>query len=194
MPGLAYLLGSLSTAILTSRLLGLPDPRFAGSGNPGATNVLRVGGKKAAIITLLGDVLKGSLPVVGARWLGMGPVIVAAVAFAALLGHIYPIFFRFRGGKGVATAFGVLVAMNPLAGLGLLGVWLFVAVVFRYSSLAALTAAAAAPVLMAVTAHAHVWLYCLVTLGISVLLLWRHRSNIRNLLAGKETKIGAKAA
>lgn len=193
LPGLAYLLGSLSTAILASRMLGLPDPRHAGSGNPGATNVLRVGGKKAAIITLIGDILKGVLPVALARLLGVAPWVVAAVALCALLGHIYPVFFRFRGGKGVATALGVLATIDPLAGAGLLGIWLVVAMTFRYSSLAALTAAVAAPFLVALTLRAHVGVFFGATSAMSVLLLWRHRSNIRNLLAGRETKIGAKA-
>lgn len=179
---------------MTSRLLGLPDPRTSGSGNPGATNVLRIGGKKAAIITLIGDVLKGSLSVAVALAFHMAPGVVALVAFAALLGHVYPVFFGFRGGKGVATAFGVLVVLNPVAGAGLLGIWLFVAIAFRYSSLAALAAAVAAPFLMAATAPAHVLLFVLSTSAMSLLLLWRHRSNIRNLLAGKESKIGAKAA
>ncbi len=172
-------------------MLGLPDPRHAGSGNPGATNVLRVGGKKAAIITLIGDILKGVLPVVLARLLGLAPWLVAIVALCALLGHIYPVFFRFRGGKGVATALGVLTAIDPLAGAGLLGIWLVVAIVFRYSSLAALTASVAAPFLVAVTLHAHVGVFFAATSAMSVLLLWRHRSNIRNLLAGRETKIGS---
>lgn len=178
---------------MVSRLWGLPDPRKVGSGNPGATNVLRVGGKKAAIITLMGDVLKGSLPVMVAESLPVSALVVALVAFAALLGHVYPVFFRFRGGKGVATAFGVLTAISPLAGAGLLGIWVLVALLFRYSSLAALTAAVAAPFLLVVTVSHHRLLFFGMTLAMSLLLLWRHRSNIRNLLAGKETKIGAKA-
>ncbi len=175
-------------------MLGLPDPRHVGSGNPGATNVLRIGGRRAAIITLIGDILKGVLPVVLARLIGVAPWIVALVAFCALLGHIYPVFFRFRGGKGVATALGVLAAIDPVAGAGLLGIWLVVAAVFRYSSLAALTAAVAAPFLVAATLHHHVELFFGTTAAMSALLLWRHRSNIRNLLAGRETKIGARAA
>ena len=178
---------------MVSRLWGLPDPREVGSGNPGATNVLRVGGKKAAIITLMGDILKGSLPVMVAESLSVPALVVALVAFAALLGHVYPVFFRFRGGKGVATAFGVLTAISPLAGAGLLGIWLLVALLFRYSSLAALTAAVAAPFLLVVTVSGHRLLFFVMTLAMSLLLLWRHRSNIQNLLAGKETKIGAKA-
>ncbi len=155
--------------------------------------MLRVGGKKAAIITLMGDVLKGSLPVLAAESLPVSALVVALVAFAALLGHVYPIFFRFRGGKGVATAFGVLTAVSPLAGVGLLGIWLLVALLFRYSSLAALTAAVAAPFLLVATVSAHRLLFFVTTLAMSLLLLWRHRSNIRNLLAGQETQIGAKA-
>ena len=178
---------------MVSRLWGLPDPREVGSGNPGATNVLRVGGKKAAIITLMGDILKGSLPVMVAESLSVPALVVALVAFAALLGHVYPVFFRFRGGKGVATAFGVLTAISPLAGAGLLGIWLLVALLFRYSSLAALTAVVAAPFLLVVTVSGHRLLFFVMTLAMSLLLLWRHRSNIQNLLAGKETKIGAKA-
>ena len=178
---------------MVSRLWGLPDPRKVGSGNPGATNVLRVGGKKAAIITLMGDILKGSLPVMVAESLSVPALVVALVAFAALLGHVYPVFFRFRGGKGVATAFGVLTAISPLAGAGLLGIWLLVALLFRYSSLAALTAVVAAPFLLVVTVSGHRLLFFVMTLAMSLLLLWRHRSNIQNLLAGKETKIGAKA-
>ncbi len=178
---------------MVSRLWGLPDPRKAGSGNPGATNVLRVGGKKAAIITLLGDMLKGFLPVMVAEWLPVPALVVALVGFAALLGHVYPVFFRFRGGKGVATAFGVLTAISPLTGAGLLGIWLLVALLFRYSSLAALAAAVAAPFLLVAVVPSHRLLFFVTTLAMSLLLLWRHRRNIQNLLAGKETKIGAKA-
>ncbi len=193
LPVLAYLMGSLSTAVMVSRALGLPDPRAAGSRNPGATNVLRLGGKKAAIITLLGDVLKGVLPVVLARGLGAGPVVIAFVAVCAFIGHLYPVFFGFRGGKGVATALGVLLAISPVAGLALLGIWLFVAAIFRYSSLAALTAAIAAPFVVVLAAPGERLPYGLAALAMSVLLLWRHRSNIHNLLNGTESKIGAKA-
>ncbi len=193
LPVLAYLMGSVSTAVLVSRALGLPDPRATGSRNPGATNVLRIGGKKAAIITLLGDVLKGVLPVVLARGLGAGPVVIAIVAVCAFAGHLFPVFFGFRGGKGVATALGVLLGISPVGGLALLGVWLFVAIVFRYSSLSALTAAIAAPFLVVLAVPASRVPYGLATLVMSALLLWRHRSNIRNLLNGTETKIGAKA-
>ncbi len=180
--------------MIASRALGLPDPRNGGSGNPGATNVLRLGGKKAAIITLTGDILKGWLPVMASRALGLAPWIVAATALGALLGHIAPVFFRFRGGKGVATAFGALLAISPLAAAALVGIWLCVALVFRYSSLAALTAAVAAPFLMATTRPGHALVFGLGTAVMSALLLWRHRPNIRNLLLGRETKIGAKGA
>ncbi|MDA8391060.1 MAG: glycerol-3-phosphate 1-O-acyltransferase PlsY [Gammaproteobacteria bacterium] len=193
LPVLAYLMGSVSTAVIVSRALGLPDPRATGSRNPGATNVLRIGGKKAAIITLLGDLLKGVLPVVLARGLGAGPVVLAIVAVCAFIGHLYPVFFGFRGGKGVATALGVLLAISPLAGLALLGIWLLVAGIFRYSSLAAVTAAIAAPFVVLLAVAGNRLPYGLAALTMSVLLLWRHRSNIRNLRNGSESKIGAKA-
>lgn len=195
LPVIAYLLGSVSTAVIASRALGLPDPRAAGSGNPGATNVLRVGGRKAAIITLSGDVLKGLLPVVLARGLDASAITVAATALAALIGHIFPLFFRLRSGKGVATAWGALAAISPWAGLGLLITWLAVAVIFRYSSLAALVAALAAPffILLTVSSPAS-FVYGGVTVLMSALLLWRHRPNIRKLWAGEESRIGAKGA
>jgi len=183
-----YLLGSLSTAIITCRAMGLADPREDGSGNPGATNVLRLGGKKAAIITLAGDLLKGLVPVLIARLLDTEPAVVALVGIAAFLGHLYPVFFRFQGGKGVATAFGVILGISPLVAGCVLGTWLAVAAVTRLSSLAALLASALAPgffwILGAPTAH---------TVGVSVmavLLIWRHRSNIQRLLEGSESRIG----
>ncbi|MFP4695801.1 glycerol-3-phosphate 1-O-acyltransferase PlsY [Thiohalospira sp.] len=186
----AYLLGSLNAGILVSRLLGLPDPRQGGSGNPGATNVLRLGGRGAAAATLGGDVLKGVIPVLAARVWAPGELIPAAAALAAFLGHLYPVFFGFRGGKGVATALGGLIALAPpVAGIGAL-VWLAVAAVFRISSLAALVAAVAAPVAT--------WLLGLAqpvvvaTAVMAVLLLWRHRSNIANIAHGKESRIGQK--
>jgi glycerol-3-phosphate acyltransferase PlsY len=187
-PLAAYVIGSISSAIVVSRVLGLKDPRQVGSGNPGATNVLRYGGKKAAIITLLGDILKGVLPVLAARAYGVPPPVLAAVVGAAFLGHVFPVFHGFRGGKGVATAFGVLVSLNAWVGLALAATWLAMALVFRYSSLAALTAALVAPV--------YVWLWVpgatasLVTLAMTGLLVWRHRSNIQKLLNGTESKIG----
>jgi len=180
----AYLAGSLSAAIITCRLMGLPDPRTRGSGNPGATNVLRVGGKKAAAITLAGDALKGLLPVLLAQALGVSNQVLALTALAAFLGHLYPVFFGFKGGKGVATAFGTLIGLAWPVALCLLGVWLLMAKVFHISSLAALTAAITAPLFMW-------WLHpapelIAVSMVISVMLIWRHRGNIRKLLEGTE--------
>lgn len=184
---LAYLFGSLSAAIILCRLLGLPDPRTQGSGNPGATNVLRIGGKKAAAATLLLDMLKGLLPVLLARALDAPLEIQATVAFAAFLGHLYPVFFRFQGGKGVATALGVLLGLNWLVGLATIATWLVVAFLFRISSLAALTAILLTP--------AFFWLLdrqaplLLAAAVITLMLFWRHRSNIRKLLDGTEGRI-----
>ena len=192
---MAYLVGSLSFAVIVSRALGLADPRSYGSGNPGATNVLRSGSKKAALATLLLDALKGVVPVLLARWLegagGWGAQTVAAVALAAFLGHLWPVFFRFQGGKGVATAAGVLLALNPALGGIVLAVWLVVAWVTRYSSLAALTAAVAAPLVQLLMWGAQADL--LAVAPMSLLLIWRHAANIRKLLAGTESRIGQKA-
>jgi len=189
-PVLAYLLGSVSSAVVIARLMGLPDPRSVGSKNPGATNVLRYGGRKAAILTLAGDVLKGVIPVLIAHAVTADPVIIALTGFGAFLGHLFPVFFGFRGGKGVATALGVWLAINPWVGLALLVTWLATALLFRYSSLSALTASVAAPFYVA-------WLspgpaYLAVMIVMSAILIFRHRSNIRNLIAGTETKIGTK--
>ena len=189
---IAYLLGSLSTAILTSKLLRLPDPRTTGSGNPGATNVLRAGGKKAAIITLIGDVGKGWLPVFVAVQLGVFPAwAIGLIALAAFLGHVFPVFYGFRGGKGVATALGAMLGISPLAGLLVLLTWLVVAAIWRYSSLAALVAAALAPVYMVLLGADH-WVSASVAL-MSVILFVRHAGNIRRLLRSEETKIGRKS-
>lgn len=183
----AYLTGSLSAAIITCKLMGLPDPRSEGSRNPGATNVLRYGGKKAAAITLLGDMLKGLLPVVIARIAGVDESVLAATAMAAFLGHLYPIFFGFHGGKGVATALGVMLGISWPAAVAILVTWLLMAKVFKISSLSALTAAVLAPF--------YIWLlepsniYISLSIAISLLLLWRHRTNIQRLLAGNEEKI-----
>ncbi len=190
----AYLIGSVSFAVVVSRLMGLADPHSYGSGNPGATNVLRTGNRKAALYTLLGDVGKGVLAVLLARWLaptlGLSQLAIMGVGLAAFLGHLYPVFHRFAGGKGVATAAGVLLALNPVHGLVVLGTWLLVAWTTRYSSLAALVAAALAPIywglFYGIDASA------LVVLIMSLLLIWRHRSNIEKLLKGKESKIGSK--
>ncbi|KAB2929296.1 MAG: glycerol-3-phosphate 1-O-acyltransferase PlsY [Candidatus Contendobacter sp.] len=183
-----YLAGSISTAILVCRAMGLPDPRSEGSRNPGATNVLRFGGKKAAGITLAGDFLKGLLPVLLARWAGLDETGLALTALAAFLGHLYPVFFGFEGGKGVATALGVILGLSWPVALAALATWLFMAFVVRISSLAALTAAALTPVFA--------WGFGMrgvpfaAVLLMVVLLFWRHRSNIRNLLAGAEDQIG----
>jgi glycerol-3-phosphate acyltransferase PlsY len=188
LPIFAYLLGSVSSAIVIARLFGLKDPREVGSGNPGATNILRYGGKKAAILTLLGDVLKGVAPVLIARAVSGDSLVVALTMLATFLGHVFPVFHAFKGGKGVATAFGVLIAMNHWVGLALVGSWLAVAVATRYSSLSAITVAVLAPV--------YVWWFVrepapiLATVCMALLLLWRHRSNIQKLLVGTETRIG----
>ncbi len=195
----AYLIGSLSFAVIVSRVMGLNDPRSYGSKNPGATNVLRSGSKAAAVITLLLDAAKGWLPVVLVKWygapLGLGDGTVAMVAFAAFLGHLYPVFFKFEGGKGVATAAGVLLAIDPWLGLATLATWVIVAYFFRYSSLASIVAAAFAPVYylfgdrIAWYADRSV-LFAVFAMGL--LLVYRHRENINRLLAGKESKLGAK--
>ena len=186
----AYLSGSLSTAIIVSKLGGLPDPRTQGSGNPGATNMLRVGGKKAAVLTLMGDLLKGLVPVVLASALRVSDTTLALVGMAAFLGHLYPVFFGFRGGKGVATALGVLLGVSWMVGLGALATWLLMAKVFRYSSLAALTAAVLAPIYLWLARPAAALL--IMSVVMSLLLLWRHRTNIRRLLSGQEDQMARK--
>ena len=181
----AYLLGSMSAAIITCKLMGLPDPRSEGSRNPGATNVLRFGGKKAAAITLLGDMLKGLIPVAIARLSGADDPLLAAVALAAFLGHLYPVFFAFHGGKGVATAMGVLLGLSWPVALAVLATWLVMAKLFKISSLSALTASLLAPIYMW-TLEASPAFFSM-TLALSLLLVWRHRSNIQRLINGKET-------
>ncbi|MCF6256074.1 MAG: glycerol-3-phosphate 1-O-acyltransferase PlsY [Gammaproteobacteria bacterium] len=183
----AYLVGSLSAAIITCRLMGLPDPRTQGSNNPGATNVLRVGGKKAAAFTLLGDAIKGVIPVLIAHWMEAPSHILALVALAAFLGHLYPVFFGFRGGKGVATAFGVLIALSWPVGLAVLGTWLLLAKLFKISSLSALIAAVLLPFYMWLLAPQPGFIALAIVL--SIMLIWRHRSNIKELIAGTEEKI-----
>ncbi len=184
---LAYLLGSISSAVVVCRLLGLPDPRTQGSNNPGATNVLRIGGKKAAAITLLGDSLKGLIPMLAGHLFGAGPSLLAAIGLAAFLGHLYPVFFGFRGGKGVATALGVQFGLWWPIGLTVAAIWLFVAKVLKISSLSALICMALAPLI--------VWSFWPepVLVGaqilISVLLFWRHRSNIAKLMSGEESRL-----
>jgi glycerol-3-phosphate acyltransferase PlsY len=192
----AYCVGSLSFAVIVSRAMGLADPRSYGSGNPGATNVLRSGRRGAAVLTLALDALKGFLPVLAALWLspqfGIGAGTVAAVGLAAFVGHLWPLFFHFKGGKGVATAAGVLMAFNPLLGLATLATWGIVALFFRYSSLASIAAAVFAPFYQALIWDADV--YALAISAMSLLLVWRHEGNIRKLLAGTESKLGQKPA
>jgi glycerol-3-phosphate acyltransferase PlsY len=194
----SYLIGSISFAVVVSHAMGLADPRSYGSGNPGATNVLRTGNKKAAILTLIGDAFKGWLPVwvvahFGANfgWDQSGiSTATALAAIAVFLGHLFPVFFRFQGGKGVATAAGVLLAIHPVLGAATLLTWIIIAFFFRYSSLAALVAAVFAPLFQ-------VFLFgpsriSFAVLAMSLLLVWRHRANIAKLLAGKESRIGGK--
>lgn len=183
---IAYLMGSLSSAILICKAFKLPDPRTEGSMNPGATNVLRIGGKLPAALTLVGDMLKGYLPVLAAHLFGMTGFMLSLVALIAFLGHLYPIFFRFQGGKGVATAAGAMLALAPMVGLAAIIIWLLVAVVFRYSSLAALMAVITTPVLMLFFGDSA---YLLPTLVITVGLVWKHWGNIQRLRFGEESKI-----
>ena len=184
----SYLLGSVSAAVLVCKLLGKNDPRESGSGNPGATNVLRLHGKGPAIATLLGDIGKGVVPVLVARWLDLGPLVIGVCACAAFLGHLFPIFFGFRGGKGVATFVGVLLAISPVLGLCFVGLWLLVAAITRYSSLAALTATAAMP-LVGLSLDAP-WPYVAAMAVMGSAIFYRHQANISRLLAGTEGRIG----
>ncbi|OXX73712.1 glycerol-3-phosphate 1-O-acyltransferase PlsY [Vibrio sp. V03_P4A6T147] len=184
----AYLLGSISSAVLICRLLRLPDPRNMGSNNPGATNVLRIGGKKAAIAVLLCDMLKGTIPVWGSYYLGIDPILLGLVAIAACLGHMYPIFFHFKGGKGVATALGAIAPIGlDLTALIIL-TWISIAFLFRYSSLAALVTVLLAPF--------YTWLikpqYTLPVAMLCCLIVFRHHQNIKRLFAGTEPKVGEK--
>ena len=183
----AYLLGSISSAIIVCRLMGLPDPRTQGSNNPGATNVLRIGGKKAAAITLFGDMLKGLIPVLIAHLLDVSPLIFACTAMAAFLGHLYPVFFGFQGGKGVATALGVQFGLHWAIGGSVALIWLFMAKVMNISSLAALISMALAPVIVWLVWPATELIVMQVLL--SLILFWRHRSNIQNLISGAEGQI-----
>ena len=186
----AYLLGSVPFAMISSRLFGLADPRSYGSGNPGATNVLRSGNKKAALLTLVGDALKGWVAVYAAQRLGFGDTVIGLVALAVFFGHLYPVFLKFKGGKGVATGAGVLIGLDPLLGLAVAGTWLFVAVAFRYSSLAAILAAALAPVYFLLLHGANTQI--LVIGIIAMALIGKHWQNLQRLLAGQETRIGSK--
>ena len=190
LPLCAYLLGSVSSAIIVCRLAGLPDPRAVGSGNPGATNVLRVGGKKTAAITLGGDLLKGLLPVLLGQWFGAPLLIIALTGLAAFVGHLYPLFFNFKGGKGVATLIGVLVGINWALGLIAIATWGCIAAVFRLASLASMGMAALVPFYgwyFYQGASDGLW-FTLTLAAMTVMLFWRHRANIRNLLRGREDR------
>lgn len=186
----AYLIGSISSAILVCKLMRLPDPRTEGSKNPGATNVLRIGGKKAAAITLLGDLLKGVLPVLVVKSLGFNINAQALIAFAAFIGHLYPVFFSFKGGKGVATSLGCILALSWPAGLCWIVTWMIVAAIFRYSSLSSLTASLLAP--LYIYYFTQQWPSVFIFAAITIVLIIRHRSNIAKLIAGSEKKIGKK--
>ena len=184
----AYLIGSISSAIIVCRLMGLPDPRSEGSNNPGATNVMRIGGKKAAAITLLGDMLKGVLPVAACHLLDVSTLTFALAAMAAFLGHLYPVFFGFKGGKGVATALGTQFGLHWGIGLAVAGIWLFMAKVVKISSLSALVSMALAPVII-------YWIWpadelIVMQIIMSIILFWRHKSNIQRLISGEESLIG----
>ncbi|MDH5534540.1 MAG: glycerol-3-phosphate 1-O-acyltransferase PlsY [Betaproteobacteria bacterium] len=190
---LAYLIGSVSFAVIVSRAFGLPDPRSYGSGNPGATNVLRTGRKAAAALTLLGDTVKGWLAVSLVQHFGDGAPLDAALAgVAAIVGHMYPGFFRFQGGKGVSTALGVLLALNAYLALGTVVTWLVMAFFFRVSSLAAIVSAVFAPFFCFLLYGMHVFTAGVTVIGL--LLVWRHQSNIRNLIAGTESRLGKSTA
>ena len=189
---IAYLVGSIASAVLVCRAMGLPDPRGEGSGNPGATNVLRIAGRGPAAATLAGDVLKGVLPVLLAAGVSRSPTVEALSALAAFLGHLYPLYFGFRGGKGMATALGAIAALAWPVAAAMCAIWLAVAAATRYSSLASMIAAIGAPI-------AALWLAPHpanpgVLAAIAALLLWRHRGNIRRLVRGTESRIGQRAA
>jgi glycerol-3-phosphate acyltransferase PlsY len=197
----AYLVGSLSFAVIVSRVMGLKDPRTFGSKNPGATNVLRSGNKAAAIVTLLLDALKGFLPVFAVRWFGkaygLDDGTVALAGLAAFLGHLWPVFFRFRGGKGVATFIGVVFGVHPLLGIATGATWLIIAFFFRYSSLASLVAAVFAPAYYLLGNRIQWYAGTSIAIALFVmamLLAYRHRENINRLLQGKESRLGAKKA
>lgn len=182
----AYLLGSISSAVLICRLAGLGDPRAQGSGNPGTTNVLRIGGKKLAIFTLLGDMLKGFIPVYLAHFTSLSAMALSFIALAAFIGHLFPVFFGFKGGKGVATALGVLLALAWPVGCAALITWIVIAALFRYSSLAALVTAVLLPLYIYLWSNPE---YLAAVIIISLLLIIKHRDNILRLWSGKESKI-----
>ena len=183
----AYLVGSVSSGIIVSQIFNLPDPRTIGSKNPGATNVMRSGNKKAAIFTLLGDLLKAILVLAIAEYLGFNDLIIVCVALAVLIGHIYPIFYKFQGGKGVATAIGILIALNFQLALIVASIWLLVFGIWRYSSLAAIVAAISAPII-AIFILRDQSLYCIAFTLITIIILIKHQANIKKLLSGTELK------
>ena len=183
----AYLVGSVSSGIIVSQIFNLPDPRTIGSKNPGATNVMRSGNKKAAIFTLLGDLLKAILVLTLAEYLGFNDLIIVCVALAVLIGHIYPIFYKFHGGKGVATAIGILITLNFKLALIVASIWLLVFGIWRYSSLAAIVAAISAPII-AIFILRDQSLYCIAFTLITIIILFKHQANIRKLLSGTELK------
>ena len=189
---LAYLLGSISSAILTCKVMGLPDPRTEGSNNPGATNVFRIGGKKAAAITLIGDMLKGFVPVLLVTQFWFSPLNLTLAGVAAFLGHLYPVYFRLQGGKGVATAIGVMLGVHWTLGGALIGTWLVMFGLFRISSFAALTAFLLAPLYAWFLLPALNPILAVGTVLIAILMFWRHRSNIAQLLSGTEGKLKPK--
>ena len=184
---LGYLCGSLASAVIVCRIMKLPDPREQGSGNPGATNVLRLGGKKAAALTLAGDMLKGAIPVLLAHLLSDSPALLASTAVAAIVGHMYPVFFRFKGGKGVATTFGAVAALVYPVALFMGAVWVVTAMATRYASLASMAAAVAAPLFALVFIQEPAYVVALVI--IAALLVYRHRENIQRLRLGIESEI-----
>ena len=186
-----YLVGSISSAVIVSRLMGLPDPRQEGSGNPGATNVLRLGGKLAAALTLIGDILKGAIPVLIAASLTAEPMAIALAGAGSFFGHLFPVFFGFKGGKGVATALGVFLAINPFIALSLALTWLTIAIIFRFSSLAAIISSASAPLWAWWFDSSDV--YIVLAFALAIILVWRHTENIKRLIAGTESKIGKKS-
>jgi len=186
----AYFIGSISSAIITCKLMSLPDPRSGGSKNPGATNVLRIGGKKAAAITLIGDMVKGYLPVQIAMLFSLDTSSIALIGVAAFMGHLFPVFFDFKGGKGVATMLGICFGFSPWVGLATAATWLFIAKVIRISSLSALISMLLAPVYVwfLIENNNAIIIACSV---MTLILFWRHRSNIINLITGKETRMGS---
>jgi acyl phosphate:glycerol-3-phosphate acyltransferase len=189
---LSYLSGSISSAIVVASMFSLPDPRQYGSQNPGATNMLRLGGKKYALYTLLGDLLKGLIPVLIAHYFTQSPLVMALVMLAAFLGHLFPIFFGFKGGKGVATGLGVMLGYAWWLGLAAVGIWLAMAAISRYSSLSALTAFVLTPLVYVLVVGMD-WIFAVLVV-ISVMVVITHRGNIQRLLQGEEKKIGSKKA